>query len=108
MRSSHDHSQEHLIDLLLKSDFFTGLSMKITITRAAFDTALHIEGKSFWLSQQLKVVQLALTSYVLDRDNPALEPAARNNLNFAIYTWKQQKPADFDAQGMNARYDGTP
>jgi hypothetical protein len=27
--------------------FFTDLSMKITITRPAFDTALHIEGKSF-------------------------------------------------------------
>jgi hypothetical protein len=70
--------------------------MKITITRAAFDTALHIEGKSFWLSQQLKAVQLALTNYALDRDNPALEPAARNNLNFAIYTWKQQKPTEFE------------
>ena len=70
--------------------------MKITITRAAFDTALHIEGKSFWLSQQLKAVQLALTNYALDRDNPALEPAARNNLNFAIYTWKQEKPTEFE------------
>jgi nicotinamidase-related amidase len=70
--------------------------MKITITRAAFDTALHIEGKSFWLSQQLKAVQLALTNYALDRDNPALEPTSRNNLNFAVYTWKQQKPTEFE------------
>jgi hypothetical protein len=37
------------------------------------------------LSRQLKAVQLALTNYALDRENPALEPAARNNLNFAIY-----------------------
>ena len=70
--------------------------MNITITRAAFDNALRIEGKSFWLSQQLKAVQLALTNYALDRDSPGLEPTARNNLNFAIYTWKQEKPTEFE------------
>src|ERR1700692_1639816 len=70
--------------------------MNITITRAAFDKALRVEGKSFWLSQQLKAVQLALTNYALDRDSPALEPTARNNLNFAIYTWKQEKPTEFE------------
>lgn len=70
--------------------------MKITITPAAFDKALGIEGKSFWLSQQLKAVQLALTDYARDRDSAALEPKARINLLSAIYTWKQEKPTEFD------------
>src|SRR6185295_4687748 len=51
--------------------------MNITITRAAFDKALRIEGKSFWLSQQLKAVQLGLTNYAID-------------------TSKQQKPTEFE------------